>query len=108
MTAKEEFNESIFKSKLNKFIAFAGLFVALLILPKVFHKFFAVGELRDDERLGLYVFFIVLLTVSILVFIRRKKINPSKTLIFFSALMLICIELAVRFYCNHFISKEHK
>jgi len=108
MTAKEEFNESIFKAKLNKFIAFAGIFVALLILPKVFHKFFAIGDLRDDERQGLYIFFIILLVISFLIFLKRKKINPSTTLIFFSALMLICIELAVRFYCNHFISAEKK
>jgi hypothetical protein len=102
----ENSKEEIFKEKLNKFVAYAGIFVALLLFPKVFAKLFAMGDLRGKEIAWLYVLFIVLLSISIYIFIRRKKINVSRPLIFFGLLLLVGIELIVRCYCHFFIGKE--
>ena len=95
-----------FSTRFNSFVGKTGLLTGFLLFPFVFEKIFAMGALRSDEWDGLLIFCFTLLVLSVIIFIRRKNIHTTFSLILFAFLFLISVELIARLSVKIFAGSE--
>jgi hypothetical protein len=81
-------------------VGIIGLFFTLLISPPVFGRIFAMAPLLTNEIGGLWIFFLIMLSISVFFIFYRGRFSNELTLIFFSFLFLLFIELSVRLVVN--------
>ena len=73
-----------------------GLVIGALLFPFIFENIFAVGPLRAVEWTSLVYFSLALMTVSAAFLYWKGSLPSTVTLIFFTFLLLVGIELTTR------------
>jgi hypothetical protein len=93
-----------FGRRLNAFAGQTGLAVAVLLYPLIFQAIFSTGPLRAGEWQALTTTSITLGAIAVLFLLFRRRILPGLSLMFFSLLVLVSLELLVRFGVKVFAS----
>jgi hypothetical protein len=103
------FRKTKFRIKISKdassIIGFIGIFFTILLLPPIFGRIFAVAPLLKGEIWGLWFFCLTLIIISLLLIFARGKRKNEISLIFFSFLFIVGIELGARFVVNVFFHR---
>jgi len=81
-------------------VASLGMITAALLLPPLFSRVFAVGELLDDERRLLWVGALAMLAVSAAIAAAAGRTPRAVTGLLLASVALIGIELAARLVVN--------
>jgi len=102
------FDENKFKKKLAAFTGKAGLIISILLCPPVFAFAFATGNLLDHEKSLLWIFSVLLALLSFYTWKKKNRVSPGKSLLFFSILLLLSLEIIFRLYVHVFYSHDEK
>ncbi len=97
-----------FLPRFNQFVGILGCCSGILLLPVIFAPLFSMGPMMKSEVLSLWVVTLIVLLISVLFILGKKKISAGRSLFYFSFLILLFIEISTRIGINIFASEGRK
>ena len=89
-----------------KGIGLLGLIVSLFLMPPIFDSLLSLGSLSPNDQQGLWLFFSLLLGLSLLLLAKPIAAWVKWAMVFSSFLILIMLELGFRIFFNAMASDE--